>query len=181
MLVFLLDTDHVGTLCLAHPEFRLPEKTDVYHKWHCIYSLATLNHPYQLGSDGNVPQFQNCRCQPEPILQACLSQDHSLRPAMSSEWLSKPRIPPCGGWQAAISPLNLSHYKELVHKGPQWDPFKHVISWHLCPQISPFIQHLFRWMNKYIVFSFLPSLLCPVDIGPESFAEKTMLKVTGLM
>ena len=92
-------------------------RSDVYHKSHCMYSLATLNHPYQLGSDGNVPQFQNRRCQPRANLASMpFSGPQSQTCCLLNGY--KCRTPPCGGWQAAISPLNLSHYKESYIKDP---------------------------------------------------------------
>ena len=60
--VFLLDTGDVGTLCLTHTKI-----LDAQEENRCS-SLTTLNHPYQLGNDGNAPQTQIPRCQPRANL-----------------------------------------------------------------------------------------------------------------
>ena len=64
------------------------------------------------------PNFKIADVSQEPTLQVCLSQDRNLRPAMSSEWLSKqnPTLWRLAGCYFSSKFITL---QGVIHKGPQ--------------------------------------------------------------
>ena len=101
--VYLLDTGHAGTLCLAHTKIQTPRnKTSVHHKRCCLYSLATLNRPHQLGNDGNAPQIQSPKCQPRANFASMPLEGQQSQTCCVNSLLNsyQSRRLPRGGWLA---------------------------------------------------------------------------------